>query len=138
MIVDTSALIAILTGEEGSAALLDALDAEPALLPAPARVELLRVASGSRLQLADQAQQLLAEWEDGGLTTIPFDARHAEIASQANSLYRSGNGQGGLLNLLDLMVYAVRRSAASHCCAQARILQRQTSSSMPQADPSRS
>ena len=79
MIVDTSALVAILTGEEGSDALLDALDAEPALLPAPARVEFLRVASGSRLQLAVQAQQLLAEWEDGGLTTIPFDARHAEI-----------------------------------------------------------
>lgn len=109
MIVDTSALIAILTGEEGSDALLDALDAESALLPAPARVEFLRVASGSRLQLADQAQQLLAEWEDGGLTTIPFAVRHAEIASQANSLYGSGNSQGGPLNLLDLMVYAVAK-----------------------------
>lgn len=109
MIVDTSALIAILIGQEGSDALLDALDAEPALLPAPAGAEFLRVASESRLQLADQAQQLLAEWEDGGLTTIPFDARHAEIASAANSLFGSGNGQGGPLNLLDLMVYAVAK-----------------------------
>ena len=109
MIVDTSALIAILIGEPGADALLDALESEPAVLPAPARVEFLRVASGSRLQLAVQAQQLLAEWEDGGLTTIPFDARHAQIASEANARYGSGSGQGGPLNLLDLMVYAVAR-----------------------------
>jgi ribonuclease VapC len=109
VVVDTSALIAILTGEEGADALLDDLDAEPALLPAPARVEFLRVASGSRLQLAVQAQQLLAEWEGGGLATIPFGARHAEIASEAKSIYGWGNGQGGPLNLLDLMVYAVAK-----------------------------
>ena len=109
VIVDTSALIAILTGEEGADALLDALDCEPALLPAPARVEFLRVACGGRLQLAVQAQQLLAEWEEGGLTTIPFDARYADIASQANALSGSGNGRGGPLNLLVLMVYAVAK-----------------------------
>ena len=107
--VDTLALIAILTSEEGSDALLDALDTEPAFLPAPARVEFLRIAAGGSLQLAGQAQQLLAEWEDGGLTTIPFDARHAEIASAAHAMYGSGNGQGGPLNLLDLMVYAVAK-----------------------------
>ncbi len=109
MIVDTSALIAILTGEEGATALLDALESGPALLPAPARVEFLRVASSSRMQLSIQAELLLAEWEDGGLTTIPFDARHAEIASEANARFGSGNGRGGALNLLDLMVYAVAR-----------------------------
>ena len=109
MIVDTSALIAILTREQGADALLDALESEPAVLPAPAHVEFLRVASGSRVQLAIQAEQLIAEWEAGGLTTVPFDARHAEIASQANTRYGSGNGQGGVLNLLDLMVYAVAK-----------------------------
>lgn len=109
MIVDTSALIAVLVGEPGADALLDALEAGPAGLPAPARVEFLRVASGSRMQLGLQAEQLLAEWEDGGLITIPFDSNHARIASEANAQYGSGNGQGGALNLLDLMVYAVAR-----------------------------
>lgn len=109
LIVDTSALVAILTREEGAEIFLDALETEAAVLPAPARVEFLRVASGSRLQLAVQAAQLLAEWEDGGLTTIPFDARHAKIASEANALYGSGNGRGGPLNLLDLMVYSVAK-----------------------------
>ena len=109
MIVDTSALIAVLTGEDGAARLLDAIESEPALLPAPARVEFLRVASGARLQLGAIAADLLAEWEVGGLTTIPFDAEHARIAAQANGRYGKGMGKGGALNLLDLMVYAVAK-----------------------------
>ncbi len=107
MIVDTSALIAVLIGEGGAARLLDAIESEPALLPAPARVEFLRVASGARLQLGAIAAELLAEWEAGGLTTIPFDAEHARLATQANE--RFGKGKGGALNLLDLMVYAVAK-----------------------------
>ncbi len=107
MIVDTSALIAVLLGEEGAVQLLDAIESEPALLPAPARVEFLRVASGARLQLGSIAADLLAEWEAGGLTTIPFDAEHAKIAATANERY--GKGMGGTLNLLDLMVYAVAK-----------------------------
>ena len=42
-------------------------------------------------------------------STLAPDTRHAEIASQANARYGSGNGQGGPLNLLDLMVFAVAR-----------------------------
>ncbi len=109
MIVDTSALIAILTGEAGAAQLIDALEAEPALLPAPAHLEFMRVAAGSRLRLGEVAADLFAEWEVGGLTIIPFDAGHARIAVGANARYGSGNGRGGSLNLLDLMVYAVAR-----------------------------
>ena len=107
MIVDTSALVAVLIGEDGAGRLLDAIESEPALLPAPARVEFLRVASGARLQLGSIAADLLAEWEAGGLTTIPFDAEHAKIAATANERY--GKGMGGTLNLLDLMVYAVAK-----------------------------
>ena len=109
MIVDTSALIAILTGETGAKQLLDALESEPALLPAPARVEFMRVAAGSRLQLGEIAADLFAEWEAGGLTTVSFDAEHAKIAAEANSRYGTGNRNGGPLNMLDLMVYAVAK-----------------------------
>ena len=107
MSVDTSALVAVMIGEDGAGRLLDAIESEPALLPAPARVEFLRVASGARLQLGAIAADLLAEWEAGGLTTIPFDAEHAKIAATANERY--GKGMGGTLNLLDLMVYAVAK-----------------------------
>jgi ribonuclease VapC len=106
VIVDTSALVAILLREPGSDGLLDAIT-EGGLLPAPARVEYLRVASGSRVGLAREAALLLGHLKRLGLDTVPFDHRHARIASEANARYGKGNGRGGLLNLLDLMVYAV-------------------------------
>ncbi|MCA9183093.1 MAG: type II toxin-antitoxin system VapC family toxin [Planctomycetales bacterium] len=107
MIVDSSALLAILTRVQGTEALLDALETESAVLPAPARIEFLRIAASSSLQLSVQAEQLLVEWEGGGLTTIAFEARHAEIAAKANAHYGSAKGKDGVLNLLDLMVYAI-------------------------------
>ncbi|QMW21807.1 type II toxin-antitoxin system VapC family toxin [Sandaracinobacteroides saxicola] len=117
MIVDTSALIAILLRETGAAALLDAIIAEGGLLPAPARVEYLRVASGSRVGLGREAALLLDHFGRLGLDTIPFTADHARIAGEANAQYGKGAGSGGALNLLDLMVYAVakERSAPLLC-----------------------
>ncbi len=43
------------------------------------------------------------------MTTLAWDARHATIAAEAQRRYGKGNGQGGKLNLLDLMVYAVAK-----------------------------
>jgi ribonuclease VapC len=109
MIVDTSALIAILLKEEGYEQLLSALEDEPTVLPAPARVEFLRVAASERLKLETVAEELLAVLEEGGLTTVPFTEEQARIASAANAVHGQGNGRGGTLNLLDLMVYAAAR-----------------------------
>ena len=107
MIVDTSALVAVLLGEEGRGAILDALEAEEALLPAPALAEFLRVTSGSRIDAAGQAATLLEEWKQGGLRVLPFTEDHAMQLERAIPLFGKGNGRGGTLNLLDLMVYAV-------------------------------
>ena len=109
MIVDTSALVAILLQEPGAEALLGAIADEGGLLPSPARVEFLRVASGSRVGLGREAVTLLERFEQLGLDTIPFTDEHARIASEANLRYGKGVGSGGLLNLLDLMVYAVAK-----------------------------
>ena len=109
MIVDTSALIAVLLGEEGSREILDALDEESGMLPAPALAEYWTVASGSRVGAAPQARVLMDEWRDGGLTVLPFNEGHAERVRAAIPLYGKGNGRGGLLNLTDLMVYAVAK-----------------------------
>lgn len=72
MIVDTSALIAVLLGEEGGDRILDALDEETGFLPAPALAEFWAVASGSRVNVAQPARELVDEWRDGGLTVVPF------------------------------------------------------------------
>lgn len=109
MIVDTSALIAVLLGEEGSDRILDVLDEEPGFLPAPALAEFWAVASGSRVKAGQQARELVDEWRDGGLTVLPFTEDHAQRVFEAIPLHGKGNGRGGLLNLLDLMVYAVAK-----------------------------
>ena len=109
MIVDTSALIAILLREPGWEDLCAALVDEPARLPAPARVEFVRVAAGERLGLGDLAHDLLEEFEALGLEIVAFDDVHAGIAGQANALFGKGLQNSGTLNLLDLMVYAVAK-----------------------------
>ena len=109
MIVDTSALIAVLLGEEGSDSILDALDEEAGFLPAPALAEFWVVAGGSRVDAAKPARELVDEWRDGGLTVLPFTEDHAQRVREAIPLYGKGNGRGGLLNLFDLMVYAVAK-----------------------------
>lgn len=84
-----------------------ALATEAALLPAPARVEFFRIASAERLNLRSQALALLSEWDAGGMETVAFTAVHADLAARANARFDKGNGRGGELNPLDLMVYAV-------------------------------
>lgn len=105
MIVDTSALIAILTQETD----WENLRAAIADKPAPAMLEYLRAASGERLGLGDNARASLEECEAIGLEVIAFTAQHAKLAAQANSVYGKGFRNGGTLNLLDLMVYAVAK-----------------------------
>lgn len=109
MIVDTSALIAILLRQSGADALLDAIVDHRGALPAPARVEYLRVASGARIDLGSEAAMLLDRFERLGLDTVPFTSEHASIAIEANARFGKGTGTGGVLNLLDLMVYAVAK-----------------------------
>ena len=108
VIVDTSALVAILLREPGSDAMLEAIAHEGGQLPSPARVEYLRVASGSRVGLGPEAAVLLGSLERLGVDIVAFTDDHARIASKANVRYGKGMG-GGVLNLLDLMVYAVAK-----------------------------
>lgn len=109
MIVDTSALVAILLREPGAEALLVAIAQEGGVLPSPAHVEYLRVASSSRVGLGREAAMLLERFGRLGLDTVPFTEEHARIAGEANLHYGKGIGSGGVLNLLDLMVYAVAK-----------------------------
>jgi len=45
----------------------------------------------------------------GSLSIEPFTPEDAIFSSEANPLYGSGNGRGGTLNMLDLMVYGMAR-----------------------------
>lgn len=107
MIVDTSALIAIMKRETGFDALLRACVDEGGMVPAPVLAEFERVVSGRADIDAEGARATLA-WllARAPLRVLPFDEVHARVAAQANARHGTGNGRGGTLNLLDLMVYA--------------------------------
>lgn len=110
MIVDTSALVAIATGEWEWETLLVAISTTPTVIPAPAMTELeIVLASKGPVALAAGAG-LIDRMMKKGLSVVAFDQAHAGITVAARELYGKGNGRGGLLNFGDLMVYAVAKS----------------------------
>ncbi|MEA3010219.1 MAG: ribonuclease VapC [Sphingomonadales bacterium] len=107
MIVDTSALVAVAQGEPGSERLKDAIG-DGGLIPAPVIVEYRRVISRGGAREAPASEAILAKLLVR-LAVEPFTADDADIAAAANRAYGAGNGRGGTLNLLDLMVYATAK-----------------------------
>jgi ribonuclease VapC len=106
MIVDTSALIAIFKRGPGYEPMRDAIGLEGGNLPAPALLEYMMVTGTARFA---EANFLMDAFREQGLVTQHFTAEHAAIAAEANLRFGKGNGRGGVLNLLDLMVYAVAK-----------------------------
>lgn len=111
MIVDTSALVAVLRREEGHAPILDALLREDSLVPAPVLVEFARVAAGPGNVPDPRAAALLDTLLGAGRAAVlPFGAEAAREAAAANPEHGRGNGRGGVLNVLDLMVLGAARA----------------------------
>ncbi len=111
MIVDSSALVAAFRNEHESGPILKALFDESGTIPAPVVLEFMRVATQRGSTPAGPARAFLDELLAGRLSVVPFTAEDADLAIAANQAYGAGNGSGGRLNLLDLMVYAVARRA---------------------------
>jgi len=76
--------------------------------PAPVAVEFERVVTNRGKQASDSAA-FLDRMLAGPLSVEPFTAEDAALAVAANQQHGSGNGRGGTLNLLDLMVHAVAK-----------------------------
>ena len=109
MIVDTSALVAIVLSEAGADRLARALFAEAALVPAVVHVEFARVTFKPALGMNAASERLLHRLREAGVTFASFEAADAEAAITANPTYGSGNRSGGKLNMLDLMVYGMAK-----------------------------
>lgn len=108
MIVDTSALVAVFRREDGHAPLLDALVREDGLVPAPVLLEFARVAAGEGNAPDPAAEAFVAALLDARMAVLPFGTEEARLAVAAHG---RGNGRGGLLNILDLMVLGCARAA---------------------------
>lgn len=107
MVVDSSALLAILFKEEGYEALLQAIQEAPgAAVGAPTLVE-TAVAFGRRVgfERAHLVERLV---EALGLEVLPFTQEHYREAVRAYARYGKGRHPAGL-NLGDCLSYAVAR-----------------------------
>jgi ribonuclease VapC len=111
LIIDTSALVAAIHTEEGSGPIRVALsnEAASALIPAPVLVELNRVTSLDGNKPSPATEALVSLLLEKGTIVVPFDNNMAVTAAEANTRYGTGNGRGGSLNMLDLMVYAAAK-----------------------------
>ena len=110
MIIDTSALVAVIREEPGYEPMLAAMLSGSGAIPAPVIVELHRVMKIEGNQINPTVIAYLKELTDAGTLIISFTEDFAQRAAQANARFGSGNGRGGKLNMLDLMVYGTAKS----------------------------
>lgn len=109
LIIDTSALVSVSWNELETEGLRFALLNGGGFIPAPALVEFRRVTTVPGNHPDPLVDSLLRDFYAAGVGIIPFEPAFAEAAAAANPAYGSGNGAGGLLNMLDLMVYGTAR-----------------------------
>ena len=110
MIVDSSALIAIVLDERQAEQLRDAmLTAATVVIPAPVLTEVWLVTRRHADERHERAEVLIRALVLMGAEVAPFEHSHADITAIARDLYGKGNGKGGLLNFGDLMVYAIAK-----------------------------
>ncbi|GMA32662.1 type II toxin-antitoxin system VapC family toxin [Litorihabitans aurantiacus] len=106
MIVDSSALVAVLRDEPDAGGLRRAMAGEPrVVVGAPTLVETSVVVGPSRHGDLDDLLR------DIGAVVAPFTPEHARIARQAYARYGRGSGSPARLNFGDAMSYAVAMEA---------------------------
>jgi ribonuclease VapC len=105
MVIDTSALIAILKGEPESVAFKRAIYADPIrLISAVTKLEAGMVAAGRRGQSSGASLDRLLNWISASI--VPFDERQADIARDAFARFGKGRHQTAL-NFGDCAAYAL-------------------------------
>jgi ribonuclease VapC len=109
LIVDTSALIAIVAREPGYERLRAAVVNEDNVIPAPVAVEFHLVSSQVGNAPDPDAQPFLATLLGQSSRIESFPAEDAMLVPAAHQQHGRGNGLGGKLNLLDVMVYCMAR-----------------------------
>jgi ribonuclease VapC len=108
MIVDSSALFAIISREDEHESFVDALlAADDLAISAATLLEVRIVAQRSGMQNAEN--QLLALIEDHAIQIIPFSENQQKIAADAHRKYGRGSGHPARLNFGDCFAYALAK-----------------------------
>lgn len=106
MIVDTSAVVAILRGESDALAYATALrDAPSASISAATVLECALVLGPSR-------KEDLNEFLSRAVVIVPFDVKQLEVARVGHALYGRGSGSKAKLNFGDCFSYALAKVTA--------------------------
>jgi len=109
VIVDTSALVAMLLREEGWETLRSAVvDDEVVGIGAPSLLETVLVISGRAGR--DRSEDVERFVRDLGIVVIPFEEDHARAAAEAFARFGKGRHRAAL-NFGDCMSYAVAKLA---------------------------
>jgi ribonuclease VapC len=104
VIIDSSALIAIVRGEPEQAEFARLVERDPApRLSAATLVECYLVAGPERAEEIDEAVQT------GGIQVVPFDQSHARAAASGHARFGKGSGSRARLNLGDCFSYALAK-----------------------------
>jgi ribonuclease VapC len=115
IVVDSSAVVAIMFGEPEAAELLSRLAEDPErVMSVAGYVETGTVLAGRRQSNRFQAiDDLDAFLDEAGIGLAPVDAAQARIALRARIRYGRGMGHGGLLNFGDAFAYALAVTQAA-------------------------
>ena len=108
MIVDTSALVAILTGEPGGDRLLELASDQAALRISAATAFEASIVLDSRS--APQQRRRLDDLMSAlGIEVVPFDTEQWQVARAAYQDFGRGSGHPARLNMGDCYAYALHR-----------------------------
>ena len=112
IVIDSSAVVAILFGESAAPALLARLAADPhRVMSVASYLETGTVLAGrrhaDRLRAIDDLDAFLTEAE---IALAPVDVVQARLALRARIQFGRGMGHGGLLNFGDAFSYALARA----------------------------
>ena len=109
MVIDTSALVAILLGEPESESLVQALAAaDRRLVGAPTLVEAAAVMQARKGPGGEMALDALME--RAGLEVVPMTLPAARLARLAYARYGKGVGDPAVLNYGDCLAYGVAKA----------------------------
>lgn len=104
MIVDASALVAILRGEDDARELALAMeDADKLAISAVTLFEAALRLDGEGETVARSLDRLV---QRSGMEVVPFEAEHATVARDARTRFGRGTGHPARLNFGDCMAYA--------------------------------
>ncbi len=104
MIIDTSAVMAVLTGEPGAERLLRALASGHCRMSAATWLELSIVADARSAAHGQRLDQVLAGLE---VEVVPVDLAQAQVARAAYQRFGRGSGSKARLNYGDCFAYAL-------------------------------